>query len=82
MNLDEDDEQIIMAFLRDAARRRDGADVVHGLRRLVRRCPDDWTEILLRARGPWGDDGGFVMSHVVIRDGNVVTFERRARGSA
>jgi hypothetical protein len=64
-----------LAFLRDTARRRDSADV-------VLRHPDNWPGVLVRERVAWGDDGVFVMRHIVIREDNVITFERVDRGSA
>jgi hypothetical protein len=48
----------------------------------VLQCPDSWTDILVRECEAWGDDGAFVMNHVVIRNGSAVTFERPDRGSA
>lgn len=70
-----------LAPLRDAARRRDSAWVIRELNQLALRRPEDWPGVLVRAQSDWGDDGVFVMQHVVLYDGNAVRFERRERGS-
>ncbi len=76
-----EEENRALALLRDAAQRRDSADVVCELRRLASQYPDAWINLLVGVCETWGDDGTFVMNHVVLRDGNRVTFERLDRGS-
>jgi hypothetical protein len=71
-----------LVFLRDAARRQCSADVVRELHKLTIKHPSDWIGILVQEQATWGDDGAFVMKHVVIRDGGLVTFERRDRGTS
>lgn len=58
-----------LAFLRDAARRRDGADVVMGLSqlRLLRPGHPGWIDLLGYLRATWGEDGQFVAGCVVVR---------------
>lgn len=69
--------------LHDCTVKRDHAGTIAGLRSLHAAHPNTWTDLLVQLKERLNDEEGrWLMSHVVLREGNRVTFEWREHGAS